>query len=688
MITATEQKLKDLRGIIREKADKLRLMYLAESDPESKRFLECQIGLLHAKHFSQDEINLSPPPGTIAQGEYGLGTVQSNGKPVSVFGLRERELPQHVIIAGRSGAGKSNVMLLLAQQFMEKQKPFLLFSFKREYRGLVGDTGPLLFTCGRRVADFKLNPLSVPKGTDRDTWINIIAEAISSVYFLGEGAISIIRRGLSDVYQSHAEPKLVHLQEWLGKIRTMSGREPDWLSSTKRAIDAMCFGSLGDTLNSDSPMDFEKLLDRQAILELDNFNDDDRTFIIQCIMRWVYRYALENFPRNSFLYSLMIDEAHHVFLKKSFDISGKETYSDQILRMVRECSVGVVLADQHPSLISLPALGNTFTTIGMNLKTSADVNAVGNAMLLTEDQKDHLGRLPCGAAIVKLQDRYVEPFMVRFPKAEIAGDVTDEWLRLNMEPSIAALSGVSSLPVSASVEFPVIPETDEIVPPEKAEPVESPESFGELEQAFLVSVLEHPFIGTSTRYRELQLSTRHGHELKDRLIDSGWLVPVDIHVHQNRMVLFELTDKSKDWLKSSGHVVREEKREGGVEHRFGVWYVQRSYRDAGYSTVREKRTLAGHFVDLVATKDAATIANEIETGSSDVLANVTACFSDQYSSVEVVATNEEALQKCRRELAGVSLKPGQSLRISYLLPDVVHVHESENHSFAGTVADS
>lgn len=52
---------------------------------------------------------------------------------------------------------------------------------------------------------------------------------------------------------------------------------------------------------------------------------------------------------------------------------------------VAEPREAVVLVDQHPSLISVPALGNTYTTIAMNLKHRSDVNAVGAAMLLEEE---------------------------------------------------------------------------------------------------------------------------------------------------------------------------------------------------------------------------------------------------------------------------------------------------------------
>lgn len=686
MTQEIEEKLRDLKGVLGIKADRLRLAYLFETDPESKRALESTISVLHAQRFTDESILLLPPPADVAMGEYALGTIQYNGKNLYPFGLRERELPQHVIVAGRSGSGKSNTMLVLAKQFTEKRKPFLLFSFKREYRDLFTvDPSLLLFTCGREAAPFRFNPLIVPKGTDRDTWINLLAEAICSVYFLGEGAVSVIRKGLSHVYAHHPHPKILHLKQWLEQLERGQRRESDWLASTKRAIEAMCFGALGDVLNSDSPIDLERLLDKRVVLELDNFNDDDRTFIVQCVMRWVYRHALENFPRNECKYVLMVDEAHHVFLKRAADMQGKETYSDAILRMVRECSVGFVIADQHPSLISLPALGNTFTTIGMNLKTRADCLAIGNAMLLTEEQRDYLGKLPVGAAIVKLQDRYTEPFVVQIPQVGLTnGLVNEDAIRLKMAavyPDLCTDSGVSTAPAPDVRREPEYPVSEESVSPPSAE-IAKPAEHGtpdlsEVEHAFLVSVLEHPFKGANSRYRDLQISTRNGNGARDSLVAKGYLKPVEVHIHQNKMLLFELTDKANGHLNAAGAQVRHDRSEGGIEHRFGRWYVARWLREHGYNVAFEVATKTGKYVDAVASKDGLSIAIEIETGKSDIKANIDNALTAGYPFVYIVATNPDAFQLVRRAVESARRNPVQKVKACYLLPPV-QVHQVDD----------
>ncbi len=82
-----------------------------------------------------------------------------------------------------------------------------------------------------------------------------------------------------------------------------------------------------------------------------------------------------------------------------------------LFREVRELGKAIVLIDQYPSLISLPALGKTNLTFTFNLKTRENVNTAANYLLLGEDQRDTLGKLKTGQCLVKVQSRYSKSFL-------------------------------------------------------------------------------------------------------------------------------------------------------------------------------------------------------------------------------------------------------------------------------------
>ena len=97
----------------------------------------------------------------------------------------------------------------------------------------------------------------------------------------------------------------------------------------------------------------------------------------------------------------------------------KEAVTDVILREIRELGEAIIFCDQHPSLISIPSLGNSYCTVAMNTKHGNDVAALGRAMLLSEDEREYLGKLEVGDAIVKLQGRWTQSFLARFPHVAV-----------------------------------------------------------------------------------------------------------------------------------------------------------------------------------------------------------------------------------------------------------------------------
>jgi len=93
------------------------------------------------------------------------------------------------------------------------------------------------------------------------------------------------------------------------------------------------------------------------------------------LLLWLHHYRLGDGKREDFKHAIIIEEAHHVLLKSKQEAMGEETITDIILREIRELGESIILIDQHPSLISKPALGNTYTTIAMNLKHRDDVRS-------------------------------------------------------------------------------------------------------------------------------------------------------------------------------------------------------------------------------------------------------------------------------------------------------------------------
>ncbi|GAF95656.1 unnamed protein product, partial [marine sediment metagenome] len=278
------------------------------------------------------------------------------------------------------------------------------------------------------------NPLIPPEGTQATTWLKKLIEIVSHAYFLGEGVMYLLQKAIDAVYQESGVykgtpekyPTMTDVHNWL-KDYPAKGREAQWMSSTLRAIGTLCFGEMGRILNVKNQMDLSHLLKKNVILELDALTNSDKIFFIESLLLWIHHYRLAEGKRESFKHAIILEEAHHILLKQKQESKGGEAITDTILREIRELGESVILIDQHPSLISIPALGNTYCTITMNLKHRSDVNIAADCMLLDNEEKEYLGRLEVGYGIVKLQGRWFSPFLVKFPLISIKkGIVTDE----------------------------------------------------------------------------------------------------------------------------------------------------------------------------------------------------------------------------------------------------------------------
>ncbi len=627
---------KKLKPIIGEKAERYWLAYLSE-DFRGKQELEIAIQMMGAKllgtGIESHDVHLSAPHREIARGDYPIGNVVYCDKPMHLFGIRENEWIQHTAIFGRSGAGKTNTVFIIIEDFLNHHKPFLIFDWKRNYRDLLAmkKDAILVYTVGRQTVPFTFNPLIPPEGTDPSVWLKKLIEIIAHSYYLGEGVMFLLQEALHAVYRDFGVyndrpkkcPTFRDVLQWL-EDHPVKGRKALWMDSTMRGVKSICFGHMGNVVNTAMQSNLSALLDKNVILELDGLTNADKTFIIESMLLWIHHYRLSQPHRETFKHAIIIEEAHHILLKRTGG-SGGEAITDTIIREIRELGEAIVLVDQHPSLISIPALGNTYTTIAMNLKHKSDVNAVGAAMLMEEDERDILGRLPIGSAVVKLQGRWQEPFLITIPLRNIVKGAVDD----------AALVQLMA-------------QRDVLNPPAGKDEnghhrEEGSAALSEREERFLRDVAEHPLFGSVERYKSLCLSRRKGNTLRESCIKKGLIVPIDIPTRSGKTVLLELTDEGKRALHALGYDVSEKFRQGSLEHEYWKHKVAEKLKSDGWTVALEEPV--NGYADILAEKDGQKIAVEIETGKSDWRANVEKNRQNGITTVIIVATNGEAFEK-------------------------------------------
>lgn len=610
------------------------------ADPDLQALIEKQI-ISTAYNYLGDfhnKILLSLPPEKKAKGSINLGTILYD-KEKWPFGISTNELMQNMAVLGRSGAGKTNVAFHILQQLIAKKIPFVFLDWKRTVRHLIPNFKDKLniYTPGRSLLRFPFNPFVVPPGVESNVYVNQVVDVMSDAFNLGEGSRSILRKAIATLYQQ--ENLCPTPKEIIFEVEKMSEKDRmrGWKITAMRALESLEFSDISSKDRISQEQLASKLLHDNTVIELDALAQESKKFLVPLLCLWLYYVRLQSSDREKLRLVIFIEEAHHVLHKRAQTAS--ETTLEMLFRQCRELGIGIVVIDQHPHLLSAAALGNVYTTVCLNQKDPSDINKAAAVSLLDTDEKNYFSMLPVGQAIIKLQDRWTRPVLVRFPLMNVKkGSVTDDVLARYSAINQAKRTG-SGRKTSMLTEFQQVPRI-----PLYDIPLEEPAFM------FLEDVVSYPDDGVKTRYRRLGLSAGTGNRVKEQLLEQGWLEDQVVEFGRTRKVLLRLTKQSKEAL----NLGSSEPQHGSIIHEYWKRFYAQRFREQGYQVEFEVPRKSGR-VDVVAKNESEKIAIEIETGKSDFVRNVKQSLLAGYDKVLVVAADRKAFAKVERELAATGL---------------------------------
>jgi predicted transcriptional regulator len=235
--------------------------------------------------------------------------------------------------------------------------------------------------------------------------------------------------------------------------------------------------------------------------------------------------------REQFKHAILIEEAHHILSDQRRSLVGGQSVMEIIFREIREFGESLILLDQHPSKINLSALGNTYCTICMNLKHKTDINAVAQCLLL-DAERQILGQLDTGKAVVKLQGRIANAFVVNIPEFHIEkGRITDKLIQEQM----------------AGITEPFESEDFRLTGEDKQKTLK-PEKIAPEQSALLRDIKENPQSGIAARYKRLGISVRQGQKIKEKLLSNKLITESIKTTDTGRRRSIELTDEGENIL--------------------------------------------------------------------------------------------------------------------------------------------
>ena len=651
----TPDRFAQLKPIFGELLLPLQLAY-ALADETGRKEISFLLELLAAKA----QFGITPPPKAISDGLYPLGFVYNGSQRTHRFSLGEKDW-FHVGVFGMTGRGKTNTVLYLLSSLRPHRINWLVFDWKRAgYRDLLKvDENLLVFTVGRRISPFFFNPLLPPTGVETTTWIKQFIACLSHAYFLGHGCEMIL---LDVVHPSHTQT----LRDVLAKLNSYpaTSRKKDWLLSTERAIHVLCYGGISEVFNTTTPIKIEDILSHNVVFELDALSESEAIFFVEILLSAIYLYRKAH-RHSGFRHVSVIEEAHNVLKTQPLVVESKSVM-DKLFREIREYGESLVIVDQMPADILPAAYANTVTQITLSLKRSQDIEAVSRSMLLGQHEQVILGRLPVGHAVVKLQNRWHAPFIVAIPKVSVqSGIITDSLIGSRMARFFAQ-RGLKKTPSEESELFSPLSLKDkrEITSPKKPQSplaVREEERMCSQEHTFLLDIKNHPITPTTRRYQRLSLNPRRGNQIKDGLFEKGLISEVVITTTRGQVKLLQLTRTGQAVVDPTGN--HAACPNPSLEHQYWCVDINHALQNKGYMVRKEHRLETGGVVDLLATKGNRVIAIEVETGKSDIVANIQKCLAGGVPRILIAATTPEAKHIVETRLQSTHLEKGAHLEI-------------------------
>jgi len=668
----SEELIRRLKGVpeLRDKADAYWDSFLV-SDEDERKLIQQSLEIMHSQavdDYEQRKIILTPPSKfEQLYGEYPLGMVWYAEKPLYPFASLERELVQHIGVFGRTGAGKSYLVRGLLKTHLLYNKPVLVFDWKGTYTDFASSGNVLLFTPGSESFPFFFNPLDLEgiapeqqKAYLRqviDTFIDTYLEDLKLLTV--QGVEYLLLLALDNLIEQKI-PLTFHalydlLNSFEGKMREM-----DWKTSCCDILYKLITGPLGKVMAGQS-WGIEWLVKQKAIFELNNAGSaKDKSFLIRTLLLRLYYHFQEKGPAESLNLLLVIEEAHNILLKKG---SGYETIIELVLRQIREFGVGICIVDQHPSLISLPAIG-TYCTVSFNLRSKQDRDAMASALLLAEDQKVYLGKLPPRFAILKLGDRFLMPFLIKTFHMHKAKKSSACELKNRMAKLLPASqdSQANKAPKAPQKEREAqkagLPAFSEVIqaPQRESKVVRACQQMAKgrkktflWEEILLIHIYLYPLMATMERYRNLGLDKHQGHKHRTSLLEKGFMAIEPVSTSSGRIKLMVLTEKGCQWLRKRGFYCRSFDREEGILHRYWKRRLLEKFRKEGFEVRDEVPIKNRKAVDLVVSCKGRKIAVEVETGKNSyqqIKANIEKCSC--FDSVVSFVLDAEKVKRVKK----------------------------------------
>jgi DNA helicase HerA-like ATPase len=400
-----------------------------------------------------------------------LGEVlDGSNRPAGPLVLPLDSLNRHVFVSGATGAGKSQTIRALLEAATRKDIPWLVVEpAKAEYRLMAArlsetDKEVIRIRPGESDAVAAgLNPLEPAPDEDGNRFpLQTHADLVKALFIASfrseEPFPQVLSASLTRVYEeagwdlalgepvtgdaSPGYPNLTDLQRTAERVVNEVGYSQritdDVLGFIRVRLASLRLGTTGRFLEGGHQLDFSRLLQTNAVLEIEDVGDDrDKAFLMGTVLirlvehlRLAHRAAGPT-AETRLRHITVIEEAHRLLRRTEPGTPATAGAAEHAVEMfagllaeIRAYGEGLVIAEQIPGRLIPDVIKNTAVKIAHRLPAADDRDVVGATMNLTRPQSRYLVTLRPGEAAV-FTDGMDYPLLARLPDGTVREATTE-----------------------------------------------------------------------------------------------------------------------------------------------------------------------------------------------------------------------------------------------------------------------